>query len=246
MAPYLKIDRLWQIRIPPDGRRRAAVMTILQPFAILLLCASVGMAQSPQETAPADVRLHDDLTAARVDSVFGVSGLQIQVLGGVSNSVAIGSLASAGFDYTPLNLRIGHTLIADHESRILGNGDVTSLLDVMIAPVHTYGSIVTGPSWLLRKNLRPSNHAVIPYVQAGVGIVYTDADNNQRQGNIGRSYEFLLQTGLGLRWRLGETWSLDVEGAFQHISNAGLAHRNAGANNLGLSLGLTHFFGGSR
>ena len=37
--------------------------------------------------------------------------------------------------------------------------------------------------------------------------------------------------------------SLDVEGGFQHISNAGLSTHNGGINCLGAAIGLTYFFG---
>jgi hypothetical protein len=60
---------------------------------------------------------------------------------------------------------------------------------------------------------------------------------------IGQEFEFLLRAELGLRCWLTESLSFDVEGGFQHISNAGIAVRNGGINNLGFSVGFTYSFG---
>lgn len=47
---------------------------------------------------------------------------------------------------------------------------------------------------------------------------------------------FLIRSGASLGYHLNTRWSLAF--AFNHISNAGLAHRNEGMNDLGLLLGL--------
>jgi hypothetical protein len=47
---------------------------------------------------------------------------------------------------------------------------------------------------------------------------------------------FLIRSGASLGYRFNTRWSLAF--AFNHISNAGLAHRNEGMNDLGLLLGL--------
>ncbi len=54
--------------------------------------------------------------------------------------------------------------------------------------------------------------------------------------------EFSLRGGLGFRWMITQCWSIDVEGAFEHISNAGLADRNGGLNAGGGFLGITRYF----
>ena len=54
---------------------------------------------------------------------------------------------------------------------------------------------------------------------------------------------FLLQVAVGVRFQVTEQWSLDVEAGLQHISNAGLARRNGGINNAGVTVGFTYTFG---
>lgn len=167
--------------------------------------------------------------------------LRLQVLAGFSASTSLGP--DADFDYNHVNLRAEIVLFPDHSTGILPKGDFNCLADFMIADPQDFGSIIVGPSVLLRKELRPSTARMIPYVQAGGGMVYTDADNVASQRVIGRSWEFLLQTGLGCHWRLNDLWMLDVEGSYQHISNARLAARNLGSNNLGVMVGLTREWG---
>lgn len=168
----------------------------------------------------------------------------VQFLGGFSASTTLGP--DADFDYEPFNLRAGTVLIPDHDGPLLPPGDVTCLLDIVIARADNYGSVIAGPSVLLRKDFWRSDSRVTPYAQAGAGMVYTDADNDHSQRVIGRSWEFLLQTGIGCHCRVTDRWTFDVEGNYQHISNARLGSRNLGSNNLGLSLGLTRYFGGPR
>lgn len=166
-----------------------------------------------------------------------------QALAGFSSGSSLGPVAD--FDYELINLRGGVVLFPDQQGAFLPKGDVTCLLDVMIADPQDFGSIVAGPSILLRKDLRPSTAGWIPYAQAGGGMVYTDTDNDHTQRIIGRSWEFLLQAGLGCHFRISKRWLLDVEGSYQHISNARLASRNWGANNFGVVVGFTRTWGPS-
>jgi hypothetical protein len=167
--------------------------------------------------------------------------IHLQLLAGDSASSGLGP--NPDFDYVPFNVRAGIVLLPDHRDWLLGTGDVTGLLDLVVARPRVHGSIVVGPSLLLRKDLRPNDACLIPYTQLGVGIVYTDADNDQSQDVIGRSWECLLQAGAGCHFRLSDRWKFDVEGHYQHISNAQLASRNLGSNNIGVSLGVTRLFG---
>jgi len=67
-----------------------------------------------------------------------------------------------------------------------------------------------------------------PYIQVGAGIVYNDVYKDRTQNIIGQSIEFTLRGGLGFRFMITDFWSIDLEGALEHISNAGLSDRNAG------------------
>jgi hypothetical protein len=222
-------------------------MTSWPALCAPLLIASIAVAQDqdgvndlePSERIPALTArpaMHD---AAYV-GIFAAD-FSVQVLAGFSASSDLGPVAD--FDYEPFNVRGGIVLRPDHQSMLLPMGDVTCLLDLMIANPRDFGSIIAGPSVLLRKDLRPSEASLIPYIQAGGGMVYTDADNDRSQRIIGRSWEFLLQAGLGGHYRISDKWLLDVEGGYQHISNARLASRNWGSNNFGVVVGFTRSWG---
>jgi opacity protein-like surface antigen len=221
--------------------------TFLPALCAALLVAPIAAAQDQSdisdaalsEPVPASIAGH----ATRDDASLGVlaADFSVQILAGFSASSNLGP--AADLDYEPFNVRGGIVLFPDHQSEFAPTGDVTCLVDLVVARPRDFGSIIAGPSVLVRKDLRPSAANLVPYVQAGGGMVYTDADNVLSQRIIGRSWEFLLQAGLGCHCRLSKRWQLDLEGSYQHISNARLASRNWGTNNLGIVVGLTRTWG---
>ena len=74
---------------------------------------------------------------------------------------------------------------------------------------------------------------------AHAGHAYRD----ETQRALGQAGEFYLQATAGLHFLVAPHWSLDAEGGYVHISNAGTNERNGGINALGGSIGLTYFFG---
>jgi len=115
-----------------------------------------------------------------------------------------------------------------------------SYSEIYIGP----GSYVVGLAALLRYNFVQTGSRLIPFVQGGSGIAYTDAYKDNSQDAIGQALEFTPQASLGFRYLIQENWSLDAEGMYHHISNGGMAQRNAGINAFGGFLGLTYFFDG--
>ena len=83
----------------------------------------------------------------------------------------------------------------------------------------------------------------MPYTQVGGGFVLTDAWKDSVQHVIGQQFEFLLRAEAGVHIMLSAHWSLNLEGGFQHISNADLAGRNDGLNSVGGAIGFTRYFG---
>ena len=73
--------------------------------------------------------------------------------------------------------------------------------------------------------------------------MFNDAYRETRQRLIGEQVEFLLRVEFGVRFLVTDNLSLDVEGGLQHVSNASLASRNGGINDLGISVGFTYEFG---
>lgn len=154
-----------------------------------------------------------------------------------------GSTLDNDFDYAPLSVRLGYRINDPSPSGGWLRGSAEVLAELMVAPVtNGYADLVIGPSLLLRYNFVQPGARVHPYIQAGAGLVFSDAYEAEGQDAFGQAVEFLLQTQVGLRWLLNESWSVDFEAGFQHISNAGLADRNAGINNFGGSVGLTWYF----
>lgn len=100
------------------------------------------------------------------------------------------------------------------------------------------GSIVVGPNALFRYNFIQENCPVIPYLQLGPGLVYTDTENNA----IGSNYCFQLNIGAGLRYMINDKWAISGEFDWHHMSNAGFAKHNAGSNSAGGQIGISYFF----
>src|SRR5581483_10920172 len=173
--------------------------------------------------------------------------LSLQILGGTYYRSSIGPGAQgfierAGrpdkydFDYFIGNIRLGCQPWMSPEGMARWVDHWEFLLDLNV------GHVFHGPSAIVRYNFGRGT-VLVPYLQGAVGIVYNDAYKDKTQALIGQAMEFFLAVEGGIRWRMTECLSLDVEGGLQHISNAGLADRNGGLNTLGGSVGFTYNFG---
>jgi hypothetical protein len=166
----------------------------------------------------------------------------VQILQGAYFSSSLGPGIGA-FDYLPMSVRHGWNLGNPYGPGGLVPGNWEFVLDVTGAAItSSYGNWFAGSSAILRYNWADAGSAFVPYVQAGAGVIANDAYRNQGQRAIGQAVEFLLHAQLGLKCYITPSLSLDLEGGFQHISNAGLASRNAGVNAIGGSLGFTYYF----
>ncbi|MBX7158408.1 MAG: acyloxyacyl hydrolase [Verrucomicrobiia bacterium] len=119
-------------------------------------------------------------------------------------------------------------------------GNVQLVGELFIAEIFNTvggGSIVVGPNVLARYNFVQPGWKIVPFVQAGPGLVYTDTDNNA----IGSHYCFQLNGGAGLRYLINDDWAVSVEGDWHHMSNAGFAKSNLGADDLGGQVGVSYF-----
>lgn len=168
----------------------------------------------------------------------------VQILvGAYTSPVHIGPPIPA-FDFAPVSVRFGRMLYSPCGPSVL-RGNMEILLDMTAAPVlDGYGSVVVGPSLLLRGNFVQPEARFVPYIQGGAGVIYNDAyRNDPRQRFIGQAIEFYLQAGLGFHYLVSHNWSVDAEGGFVHISNADMnGPRNLGVNALGGSIGVTYRF----
>jgi lipid A 3-O-deacylase len=166
----------------------------------------------------------------------------IQILQGAYFSSSLGPGIGA-FDYLPMSVRHGWNLGNPYGPGGVVPGNWEMVLDVTGAAVtSSYGNWFAGSSAFLRYNLAGAGSPFVPYLQGGVGVIANDVYRDHGQRAIGQAVEFLVHAQVGLKWYIAPNLSLDVEGGFQHISNAGLASRNAGVNAFGGSLGFTYYF----
>ena len=107
---------------------------------------------------------------------------------------------------------------------------------------YSFGTYMVGATALIRYNFVQPDWIVVPYIQGGAGVIYTNARNWSDQDAIGANVEFTPQFAGGLRFLLDKNWTFNIEGAFQHISNANTSARNQGVNAYGGFVGFTYVF----
>jgi len=150
--------------------------------------------------------------------------------------------SGTSFDYTQTELRAGWMLNSPYDAGILrGNFEILLGLGgggVIYGP----GTVLANGDLFIRYNFVQRHAIIVPYWQLGAGLVVSDAARDESQSNIGKTLEFGLQTSLGFRILLNAHWSLDLEGVYQHISNANTGDRNVGVNALGGLVGVTRSF----
>ena len=72
-----------------------------------------------------------------------------------------------------------------------------------------------------------------PYVEAGIGLIYTDF----RVEGQGLRFNFNPQVGVGLEYALPKGGALTTALRFHHVSNGNLYHENRGMNSALLMIG---------
>jgi opacity protein-like surface antigen len=141
-------------------------------------------------------------------------------------------------NYTMTEISLGY-MLGDVKGAGWWRGNFEALADGFGGAIFEGpGSYVAGFTLWLRYNLVPPSWRIVPYVQAGGGVLSTDID----RGLVGEPFNFNLDAGVGLRYFLSARWSLELEYRFQHISNADLGKKNVGINAQGPILGVSYFF----
>ncbi len=178
------------------------------------------------------------------ESIFNEDEFSLQAMVGYfsSSACSIGTDTS-DFRYTQLNLRLGRMMGDPIKIGVLPKGNLETLIQVSSSNFsRNPGNDSMGVAVLLRYNIVQDNWKIVPYIQTGVGIIHTNVHKDYSQRAIGQSIEFTPQVSLGFRYLLSENWSIDAEGMFHHISNAGLDERNDGVNSVGVFAGFTYNF----
>ncbi|MEO5718608.1 MAG: acyloxyacyl hydrolase [Chthoniobacterales bacterium] len=104
------------------------------------------------------------------------------------------------------------------------------------------GDVLAGATLIFRYNFVQPRARIVPYLQIGAGGVYTNIGEQESRGLISLPVEFNLQGIGGTRLMLNDRWSLVIEGAYRHISNAEIKKPNYGIDSIGGNVGFGFFF----
>ena len=104
------------------------------------------------------------------------------------------------------------------------------------------GNVLAGSTLIFRYNFVQPQARLIPYLQIGAGGVYTDIGEEESRGLISLPVEFNLQAITGVRYMLNDRWSVVVEAAYRHVSNAEIKKPNFGLDNIGGNVGFGFSF----
>ena len=100
------------------------------------------------------------------------------------------------------------------------------------------GNYIAGASLYLRYNFVQPGWRFIPYIEGGAGLTSMDINHDYD----GMNFNFNLDLGTGARYLITHHCSINLEGVFQHISNADLGVHNIGLNSFGPRLSVSFFF----
>jgi opacity protein-like surface antigen len=175
--------------------------------------------------------------------VFTKDRLSLQFVWGKLYSPFLLGTDSPDFDYSQANLRTAWMIDDPTERKFFFQGNFEAVLEITYANVtNGPGNYLAGAGVMIRYNVVYPDMIIKPFIQVGGGIVLTDVYKNRSQELIGQSYQFDLRLSVGIRFPVARNWSIDFEGIYNHISNAGLSERNDGVNAGGVLIGVTYFF----
>ena len=152
------------------------------------------------------------------------------------------------YNYQQNNVRLGWMLVSpdDKENPFRDTpfrGNFEALFETTGSYVwETFGTYMVGITGLVRYNFVQPGWIVVPYIQGGAGVIYTNARNWSNQEAIGGNWEFTPQFAGGLKFLIDDNFSFNMEADFQHISNACTSARNEGVNAYGGFAGFTYYF----
>lgn len=176
------------------------------------------------------------------ESNFARGGKEFQNVTGAFFYFDTGKNNRPSIDYSLDTLRLG-LMLNDPAGPGLLAGNFELLGEVFAGPVvEGPGNVLAGGTLVFRYNFIQPRARLIPYVQVGAGGVYTDIPEKESRGLISLPVEFNLQAGAGTRIMLNDRWSLVIEGAYRHISNAEIKKPNFGIDSVGGNLGFGFFF----
>lgn len=212
--------------------------------ALLIILSSPYTFSDVSDIATLDsVTLREGVEKSEAKQLFAEDRISLQFMSGALFSpIGVGK-GDDVFNYIPFNIRLGWMLNDPSPDDHFLRGNFEAILELSTSYIFNGGGdIMIGPTALIRYNFVQPDWKFIPYVQVGVGAVYTNAYEDNDQEGIGQALEFTPQGSAGFRYLISENWSIDAEFIFHHISNAEMADRNDGVNAMGGLIGFTYFF----
>ena len=121
----------------------------------------------------------------------------------------------------------------------LFSGAVEVLGEPVVASFHEpFSATLLGFSILGRYNFLEFGRWM-PYLDFGMGVSWTDLAPRIYEQST--SFEFLLETGLGLEYFVTQEFAVTSSLKLHHISNAGIGSRNTGLNAVLGLIGVTYY-----
>jgi len=76
-----------------------------------------------------------------------------------------------------------------------------------------------------------------PFIEGGIGVIFTDFQVEDKEGSQGSRFNFNPQIGIGTDFKVGSGSTFFTTFRLQHMSNAGLNSDNRGINSIVLMIG---------
>ena len=212
---YIRLEK-GKERSMQENYYRALVITCL------LVVFTITPVWAESDTTPEES--HKWLREISLMTGFGTASLEKKS----GDYEIIPVLPQFGFDINPLlekmNITPGGTLEFVTEP----------IINVVIGPDY---ETEVGFSLLLKYSDKITSR-IAPYVEGGVGIIYSGLHTHEQ----GTQYNFLTQVGVGLQCFLNDNFALTGGYRFRHMSNAGITDDNSGINHNFFLVGLSYFF----
>ncbi len=168
--------------------------------------------------------------------------LSVQMVSGVLSSPTCIASRTPAMNYWQTNIRFAWMFSELKKRRHFLRGNFEALLEITNSFIYKGpGNYIGGLTGLVRYNFGQPDWKLVPYLQAGVGFIYTDT-YKEDNAPIGQALEFNPQLSFGIRRLINQNWSIDAEAMFHHMSNAGMDDINEGINASGGFIGLTYYF----
>ncbi|MBA3833065.1 MAG: acyloxyacyl hydrolase [Chthoniobacterales bacterium] len=199
-------------------------------------CALAAARGGPPEPQP------EIVTRQSSDRAFVKGALEFQDVSGAYFFFDSAQNNRPAIDYAINSLRFG-IMLYDPQGPSLLAGNFELMGEIFGGGIFDGpGNVLAGSTLIFRYNFIQPRARIIPYLQVGAGGVYTDIDEAESRGLISLPVEFNLQAISGVRYMLNDRWSLVVEAAYRHVSNAEIKKPNFGLDNIGGNVGFGFSF----